>query len=207
MGSGGDSTASAAETQAAGFQSSLMSMFQTQYGNQQKLLNFTTPILQSMVSNPQGLSPAALAAERTQATDTTATQTQNAEKAAGAINAQHGGATLPSGVAAQVTGDIAATGAATTSQEQNSITQQNEQLKLQNYWKGIAGLSGNAEIENPLGYASVANQSSSAVATLSQAESESEEAAFQPIGSILGGIGGLASGAGAVIGALNPPPS
>jgi hypothetical protein len=196
LGSGGDSTAEMAEAESAAFQSQLVGIFQQQYNNQQQLMQSVKPYLQAEVTNPTGLSAAGLASERTQATDVAAGQTQNAQKAAGAQIAMHGGAALPSGVGAQIEGGIAESGAAETAAAQQNITAQNEQLKLSNFWRGIGGLTGQAELENPQSYASAANQASGETASLSQAVTQSQLAGSEEIGGIMSGIGGLAAGAG-----------
>ena len=198
MGSGGDSIAQEAEMMQMQLQSSLIDLFGKQYANQQSLMNYVKPALENMVSNPQGLSPSALSATRTSATDAIAAQTENAQKGAGAVIAAHGGAALPSGVAAQVEGGITEAGAAETAASQNQITMQNEQLKLQNYWKGIGALSGQAELEAPVSYANAAVGAGNSVANLSQAVLASQQAGWQDVGGIMSGIGGLATGIGGI---------
>jgi len=203
MGSGGDSTLNQSEEASAKFQQTLQSTFQAQYAQQQKLMSVVTPQLENMVTKPQGMTPANLAATRTNATDVIAAQTQNAQKAAGAAAARGGGAALPSGVAAQVSGGIAAAGAEETAATQNQITMSNENLKLQNYWRGISGLTGQEQIADPTKYASEANQAGSTTAGLGQAALAAKQAGIQDVGAVMSGLGGLATGAGSILTGMN----
>jgi hypothetical protein len=191
----GDPTAQAAETSQANFDNQLTSLFTAQYGKQSAITNYLTNQLEPNISKGgQGESPAALTAARTGATDTISSQYQNAQRAAGAVAAEHGGDALPSGVNAQVAGSIAAGEAGAQSEAQNTITAQNEALKQQNYWNSVGALSGNASLENPLGYAGAASGGSNAVSGLSQAETAAQ-------GPTLGAIiGSVAGGAGSALG-------
>lgn len=189
----GDPTAQASEQQQSTFDQNLMNLFQAQYGKQSQITSYLTNQLEpNIAKGGTGESPAALAAARTGATDAISTNYQNAERAAGAVAAAHGGDALPSGVNAQVAGSIAASEAGAQSTAQNQITAENEQLKQANYWNSVGALSGNASLENPLGYASGATSGSNAVSGLSQAETE---AAGPTAGAIFGGIlgGGLSA--------------
>jgi hypothetical protein len=63
--------------------------------------------LESLISNPQGYTPAQMAALNSKAIDTTASQYQNALKTEQAQTAAQGGSGLPSGVHAQIKGQLA----------------------------------------------------------------------------------------------------
>jgi hypothetical protein len=190
----GDSTAKAAEKQQMQFDSQLMSIFSQQFGQQSQIFNYLKGKLQPMIDNPQGLSPDALAAARTSATDTTSQAYQNAQKALNAKMATSGESTLPSGVGAQLNEALLNAEAADKATGQNEITMQNEQLKQQNYWNAVNGLTGQQAQLNPLGYANSATSGSGAVSNLSQAVTASSGPTF---GSILGGVvGGVAGAAG-----------
>jgi hypothetical protein len=110
----------------------------------------------------------------------------------------HGGDALPSGVQAQVAGTIANAGQAQDAEQQLQITQADDNLKLQNYWKAIGALSGQAELEAPQSYASGASSAANSTANLSQAVLASQQAGWSNVGGIISGIGGLATGAGAI---------
>lgn len=189
----GDSTAQAAEQQQQQFDSQLMGIFQSQYGNQTNTLNFLKGQLQPIISKGgQGYSPQDLAAMRTQATDNLSQQFQGAQKAINATE-QRG---LPSGVNAQVSGSLMAQEAEQQAAAQNEITQANESLKNATYWQAINALNGNAVEANPLGYASSATSGNNAVSNLSQAVTAANGPTFGQIagGIIGGGLQGWATG-------------
>lgn len=187
----GDSTAQAAEASQASFDQSLQQIFQQQYGAQSAITNYLTQQLEPNISKGgQGMSPEALAAARTQSTDTLSDQFQGAERAVNATESRG----LPSGVNAQVGGSMMAQEAEAQASGQNQITMQNEQLKQANYWNSVGALSGDASLINPLGYASGSTSGSSAVAGLSQANTAAQGPSA---GAIFGGIaGGALSGVG-----------
>lgn len=185
----GDSTAQAAEASQASFDQSLQQIFQQQYGAQSAITNYLTQQLEPNISKGgQGMSPEALAAARTQSTDTLSNQFQGAERAVNATESRG----LPSGVNAQVSGSMDAQEAEAQASGQNQITMQNEQLKQANYWNSVGALSGDASLINPLGYASGSTSGSGAVAGLSQANTA---AAGPTAGAIFGSVaGGALSG-------------
>ena len=184
----GDPTAKAAEQEQMNFDSQLMNIFQAQYGKQSAITDYLTKQMEPQISaGGQGLSPQALAAARTQSTDTLSTQFQGAERAVNATE-QRG---LPSGVNAQVSGSMMAQEAEAQAGSQNQITMQNEQLKQQNYWNSINVLNGQAANLNPLGYAGSATSGGNTVAGLSQANTA---AAGPTAGAIFGTIAGGALG-------------
>lgn len=192
----GDPTAQAAEKQQAEFDRQLMTLFQAQYGKQSAIMDFLTKRMEPIIAKGgEGMSPEALAAARTQARDTLSTEFQGATRAINATQ-QRG---LPSGVSAQISGSLMAQQAEEQARAQNQITMQNEQLKQVNYWNSVGALSGNANMLNPLGYASNASSGGNTVAGLSQANTA---AAGPGIGAIFGSIaGGALQGIG---GALIP---
>ena len=205
----GDQTAQNAETQQLGFTQQLMNLFQAQYGKQGAILDYLTKSLEPRIANPQGYTPAQLAAQRTGATDTIAQQTQNAEKAMNATAIRAGGAALPSGVSAQLESGAAVAGAEEQAQAQNQITQANANLQQQNYWNSIQALTGIPQI-NPLSGSSSVNQGFGNIAPLSQAVTQAQGPG---IGQILGGIATGALGAagtafgGGSLGKIFGPPT
>jgi hypothetical protein len=191
----GDDTAKQAEKQQLAFDTSLMKIFQQQFGKQSQIFNYLKGKLQPLIDNPQGLSPEGLAAARTANTDQFSAAYQNAQRALNAKMATSGESTLPSGVGAQLNEALLNAEAADKATAQTQITMQNEQLKQQNYWNAVNGLTGQQAQLNPLGYANSATSGSGAVANLSQAVTASSGPSF---GSILGGVaGGALQGAGA----------
>jgi hypothetical protein len=191
----GDSTAKAAEAQQAAFNKQLMTIFSQQFGQQSKIFDYLKGKLQPMIDNPTGLSPEGLAAARTSSTDQLSAAYQNAQRALNAKMVTSGESTLPSGVGGQLNEALLNAEAADKATAQTQITMQNEQLKQQNYWNAVNGLTGQQAQLNPLGYANSATSGSGAVANLSQAVTASSGPTF---GAILGGVaGGALQGAGA----------
>lgn len=187
----GDPTAKAAEQQQMQFDSQLMNIFQAQYGKQSAITEYLTKQMQPQIDKGgQGMSPQALAAARTSATDTLSNQFAGAQRAVNATE-QRG---LPSGVNAQISGSMMAQEAEQQAAAQNQITSQNEQLKQQNYWNSINVLNGQAAVENPLGYAGSATSGGNTVAGLSQANTAASGPTFGAI------IGSIAGGAGTALG-------
>jgi len=172
---GGDNTAKSAEKSQAAFTNTLQAAFAQQFGANQSTLNFLNGKLTSAVNNPQGFSPQMLAAATTQAIQGTATDYANAAKTINNQIVARGGSTLPSGVGAQIQAQLA-TGAA--NEESSNLTNlqiANAQQQQSNFWNAVSGLAGVAKLQDPLGYASSANQGAGEVGSLSQAYSPSEQ--------------------------------
>ncbi len=150
------------------------------------------PGLEGQVKNPQGFDTRTLAALQTQAINNRAMQEQNAMKGAGAYEAAHAGAGLPSGVNAQIEGQIAGQSGAALQGDLTAIQQQNEQLKNQNYWRANSALSGIAEMESPTSYAGAEIGAGNAVANISQASTASDDSGFA--GAFSKGLGNVLSG-------------
>lgn len=190
--SGGDSSAENTESGMAGFNSTLRSSFATQFAAQSAALNFLTGKLQSQIDNPTGIGAAAMAGMRTSAADAVAANFQAAKRANQNVEFSRGGEFLPSGVNAQINAGLTTSAAQANAEAQNSITQQDEQLKQQNYWNATNSLLGVTSQENPLGYAGEATNSANAVTGLSQAVTAAKGPTW---GSILGGaLTGAATG-------------
>ncbi len=154
----GDSIIRSTEDQWAKFASFLTDTFKSQYSTQQGLLSYLTGTLKSQIENPHGFSPQTLAALRGGATDNVTTQFESARKAAGSTAA--GGMFNPevgSGVAAQIKGQIGAGQAGEEAGALNNIALQDEQMKQNNFWKAISGLSGVTEMESPTAFGQLAN--------------------------------------------------
>jgi hypothetical protein len=205
----GDSTAQAGEQiqnenaqQQLDFSKQLQSAFTSQYGAQSAITSFLTNKMESTMSNPQGFGADALAAMRTSATDTNANQYQQAEAASQRTSFAQGGRDLPSGVDSQISGAIAASGAANNAASQNQITLQNEQQKQSNYWNAANSLSGTAATINPLGYAGASSSAGSSAASAGNSTASLSNANTNAASnSFLGKLGGsLASSLGSGIG-------
>lgn len=188
----GDSTAQAAEVSGAHFDELLMQTFQKQYGQQQGIINYLKQLMEPVTSKGgQGYSPADLAAQRTAAKDTIATEFKNAQAGVNAAAVRTGGADLPSSVSTLIESSLAPQQALAESQAENAITTANANLKQQNYWNAINVLNGQSAALNPLGYAELPISGGNTVANLSN----SVTAAKGPsVGQILGGlVGGAAT--------------
>lgn len=195
MCSSGDSTVKATETAQAAFTNTLSASFKTAFANKQEYLDKIGAKLTDMINNPRGFDPKTLALMKTNASDTVATSTGNAQQAANAYLATHGGSELGSGVAAQIKGQIGATGAVEGARENSNIDIQSGLLQNDNYWKAISGLTNVANSENPEGLASAETSSANSVGNLSQAYLASKQADWNNTFGVIKGITGLASAA------------
>jgi hypothetical protein len=184
----GDSSASNTEKGQAGFATTLQSIFANNNAQQQNQLNFLNQKLQAAIANPQGFTPQALAAMRTQATEAGASQNQQVEQAVNNKFATEGGATsLPSGVQAQIQAQTANQAEQNVNNAQLGITEANANLQNQNEWNAIKGEEDVAGIENPEGIAGAENSAAGTVSNLSEANTQANGPG---IGSILGGVVG-----------------
>jgi hypothetical protein len=191
----GDSTAKTTEATTAALTKTLSSSFSTAFASNQDILNKVNAKLTSSLNNPQGFDPKTLALMKTNASDTVAAQTGNAQTAANAYLATHGGSELGSGVAAQIKGGIAAAGATETAKEESGIDVQNGLLQNQNYWNAVQGLTSVANAENPTAYATAASGAGNSTADLSKAYLASQQAGWQDVGGVISGVAGLATAA------------
>lgn len=196
----GDSTASQTESSQAAFTNTLQQAFQTQFATQQSTLNFLNNTLQKQITNPTGLGAGDLAATRTSATDQIAKANQDAMRANQTREGIQGGpggvSILPSGVDAQITASEQTAAAQANAQAQDQITQQNEQLKLQQQQNAENGLLGVASQENGTGTAGNATGAADSVASLSQAVTAANGPGIgQILGGVATGIGGATIGA------------
>lgn len=195
MCSGGDSTAKAQEKAQAAFTDTLRSSFSTAFGKSQSILDTLTKTLTDAINNPKGFDPRTLALMKSNASDQVAAGTRNAQVAAGNAMAARGGSELGSGVNAQIAGSIAGSGEAERARELSGIDIQSGLLQNENYWRGIQGLTGVAQAENPTGLASAANEGAGKVADLSHAVLASQQAGWQNAMGIVSGIAGLGTAA------------
>lgn len=198
----GDSTAKATETAQAAFTNTLNTSFKSAFGNNQAILGNLTSKLTDSMNNPQGFSPSVLASMRTNATQNVQAQVKNAQVAANAYGASHGGPDLGSGVQSQIQGGISAAGATETGNELSNINLQSGLLQNQNYWNAISGLTNVAQAENPTGYAGAETSAANSVGNLSQAYLASQQAGWQDVGSVISGISGLGEAAVGAYGGL-----
>lgn len=178
MCSGGDKTLRDTERSQADFSKTLQGAFKTQFGARSKTFDFLTQTLTNNINNPQGMSPEALAAARTQATERTAGSFDQATKAVQGKMAAHGTNGLPSGVDAQILGSLSAAGAHDQASAQNDITLQNEDMKQKNYWNSVQDLEGVTAQQDPNGLAGGATSAADSVASLGSAYNTSKQSGF-----------------------------
>lgn len=184
----GDEVAEQSEQQQSAFDTQLMSMMQSQYGQQQQVYQYMKGILQPEINNPTGYSADQLTSMRTGATDANSDAFQNAQVALNnEENQKNGGSDLPSGTNSQLDAALLEQEAQTQAGSQESITSANANLEQQNYWAAMDALNGQEAQLNPLGYANAATSGSGAVANLSQAVTSSSG---PTLGSIIGSVGG-----------------
>jgi hypothetical protein len=167
------------------------------FGEQQEVLNSLNAKMSYMASNPLGYTPAELHSMTTSVNENTANAAKTAIGSAAAFAATHGAADTGSGPAGQLAGQIGTQAALAKAQGLNDIQMQSEQLKQQNYWKAISGLSsvggefgGAASTAGGLGVGS----SNAGVGAGSGAVS-ADEAGIEKVGSFMSGIAGLGTAA------------
>lgn len=193
-GAKGDSTAQSTEQSQSNFSKQLQQSFAANNASQQNQLNFLNAKLQSTLNNPQGFSPATLAAMRAQSNDAVAAQTQNSERAANTFETR-GGSGLPSGVNAQINAEIAQQAGQEGNAAQQNITEENAALQNQNYNTALGAEENVAQLENPEGMSGAANQAGGEVANLSEANTQASGPTFGSIlGNTLGTVGSVAVG-------------
>lgn len=175
--------------------STLQGSFSQAFSANQAILQSLTKTLTDAIANPKGFDPRTLALMKSNVSDQVAAATRNAQVAAGNAMAARGGPELGSGVNAQISGSIAATGEAERSKELSGIDIQSGLLQNENYWRGIQGLTGVAEAYNPAGYAGAANSAANATTGLADAVLRSKQADWQNAFGIVKGVAGLATAA------------
>jgi hypothetical protein len=181
------------------FYQNLSKQYNTVFGENQQIVgaltNAFTPILQAGPSQ-EGWSPSQAAAMNTAATEKTATDYAQAQKAtAQQLAARGGGDTfLPSSVNANILAANTNAAAAERAGLQNQNTLANYQQGNQN-WQTAAGVLTNAgQLTNPTPFASATSTAGNDAMTSANAMAQQ---AFQPWGaafSALGSIGGAALG-------------
>lgn len=119
----------------------LQSMMQTQFGEQQQLLNkVLIPQLTQMAQNPQGFGAQALAAMQSQLINTVGTQFASQEKSLQNQFASNNLAGLGSGVQEAIKANLAGNAAGFEGQGLSNIAIQNAQLKNQQQQFALGGL-------------------------------------------------------------------
>lgn len=195
MCSSADPTQQALRDSQAAFTNTLQSSFKTAFAANQSILGNLTSTLTKAIANPQGYTPAEMAALRTGVTDSVATGTANATRANAAYGATHGGADLGSGVQAQIQGQTQEAGMVANSQGQNQVTIGNAERQQTNYWTAINGLTQVGAAYNPTGYASAESNSANATTSASQVVDAERQQSWNNAFGVVKGVAGLATAA------------
>jgi hypothetical protein len=183
------------------FQTQLMTLFQQQFASQKGVLDFLQGTLKPEIARAQageGFSPQALAAMRTSATDTTASEFQSAQAALNQELKTSGSSNVPSGVTVGADEALLTAEARTQAGNQNTITLANQQQAQNNFWNAINALNGVSAQINPLGYGGEASGAGGTIAGLSNSQSSLQNAITSANNSsFFGQLGGsFASGLG-----------
>jgi hypothetical protein len=131
-----------AQAQQNAFNQQLMQTFQTQFGEQQAILEVLTPQLEAMAKNPQGFGATEYAALQSQIVNDTGAQYSNIAKEQAAAYATSNEAGLPSGVQAAIQAGIGAQAAGQVAGESTNLRVANEQLKQQQQQFALNSLGG-----------------------------------------------------------------
>jgi len=173
------------------------------FGEQQNVLNGLNAKFSYMAANPMGYTPSELASATTSINENTSNAAKQAIGAAAAFGASHGAADVGGGAMGEIAGQIGSEAAQSKAQELSALSVANQQMKTQNMWKGLSGLSGvGSEFGGALGTTSGAGNAAanSAVGAGTGAVGASTAAA-EETGGLISGIGGLAmAGAGMIPG-------
>ena len=130
------------EQQIASFSQQLQGIFKTQFAGQQSLLNFLTPQLESMATNPLGFGATELAALQSNLINQVGSATTSAQQETNRQFATQNEAGLPSGVQAMTNAQILSSAAGARAGGLTNIALANEQLKTQQQQFAEQELSG-----------------------------------------------------------------
>lgn len=137
--SGGEKEAAAQTQQQAQY---LTNMMQTQFGEQQNLLNhILLPQLQQMATNPQGFGPQAMAAMRAQTIGTIGTQLAAQQRSLQQQFSTANMAGLGSGVQAALGAQLGAGAAGAEASSLQELSIANAQMQQQQRMQGLSGLA------------------------------------------------------------------
>lgn len=199
FGGGASGTEKQLSQQQSQFASTLMSNYQTQFAGQSAILGQLKSAFAPIVSqgiNQYGFTPQEDSALRTQATEGTAKQYQNAKQATGEGLASVGGGNtvLPTGTAAGLQANNAVAAAGQESNQLLNITNEGYDQGRQNFLSAASGLSGVASQMSPTSYAGLATGANTAGFNEANTVNQQEQAEKEQIGATIGGLAGGAFG-------------
>lgn len=175
--------------------------YSTTFAEQQQVLANQQARLSAIAANPMGYTTAQLHDATTNINENTATAAKQALGAAAAYSAGHGAADVGSGVAGQLAASIASGAAQSKAQQLNSLSQQNEGIKQQNFWNAIGGLNSVGSELGGAGGTAISGGGSAANSSIGAGSGAlaAQQAGWQDVAGVIGGIGSLGM-AGASIG-------
>lgn len=193
------------ESQQDRFASTLQENYNQQFASQNDVLNGLNNALNPIVAagpGQQGFSPQELAAQNTEAINSTGAAYKDAAQAVGGQLAGRGGggsSGLESGIDQQIKGTLASKAAGNLSSQQLGITQNNYATGLQNFNNAVGGERALADLYNPTAYAQNADSANStAFGEENQINTQENQEQADLFGSIAGvGLDALTFGAGA----------
>ncbi len=192
-----------AQSQEANLSQMLQQVYKDRFVSQTATLQELNTQLQSLAAGktPQGFDAATLATLNTQAINTSAAQTRNAQQmVSNAVAGQGGGAAnaagLTSGVQEMVRGDVAAKGATNLSNQLGDIRLENFQVGRENLIRSIAGNEALAGLQSPLPYAEAASGANEASFGMAKTIQQQKNQAWADVAGVVTGIGGTAAKAG-----------
>jgi hypothetical protein len=167
--------------------------------NQQQLVdsnlnNLLTPIAEAG-PNQSGMSAAELAAQNTQALDTTGANYANAARTVGNQLAGRGGSSgIESGVDQQIKASLASSAAGQLSQEQLGITEENAAIGRQNYQNAVSGMQALSGDYSPTAAGSQGTQANQLAFTQATDIGAQQAQEAKSVASLIGSAAGMAAG-------------
>jgi len=197
MCSSGDSTAGSLEKSQAAMTNTLNADYTTAFAEQQTALAGLTAKMNYLTANPMGYTPQQLSTAKTSINENTATAAKQALGAAAAFAAAHGGADIGNGAMGQIAGEIGSAAAQSKAGQLAGLSEQNEELKQQNFWKGISGLNSAASQYGGAGATAISGAGNAAESSVNagQLKLASQQAGWADVGGIISAAGGLATAA------------
>jgi len=167
------------------------------FGEQQSVLNSLNAKMSYMAANPLGYTPQELHLMTTSVNENTSNAAKAAIGSAAAFGAAHGSADVGGGATGEIAGEIGSQAAQAKAGQLNQISTANQQLKQQNYWKAISGLSAvGSDFGGSTGTSLSAESGLSGAATgAGEGAVKADLAGTQKVAGMINAIGGLASSA------------
>lgn len=165
------------------------------FAQNQRVLGQQQAKLQAITSNPMGYSPQELHTMTSSINENTANAAKQAMGAAAAFAAAHGAADTGAGPTGMVAGQIAEGAAQSKATQLANLSLADQNLKRQNFWTAMSGLSGVGQGYNSAagGAISGAGETAGSAVNAGTGAVSASNIVAQDIGGILGGAAGLAS--------------